>query len=237
MPSSPKPQVCAPAATPDLEAAGLPLAQLLAGDVVRAAAGLVGCVLERRLPDGRVIHVQLVELEAYHQREPGCHAYRGMTERTRVMFGPPGSLYVYFTYGMWHCANIVCEADGCAAAVLIRAAVPYAPHGGAGVDAAQQAAALRLSGPGLICQALELDRRCSGMLLQLDGDQQASGTGDSASGSVRLYRPEGFIPPPLAWSTRVGFSFQDTLPWRCYWAGHPGVGKVSLKPLKRKPRG
>lgn len=215
-----------------------PVEQLLAGDVVSACSGLIGCVLARRLPDGSLLQVQLVELEAYHQSEPGCHAFKGLTPRTSVMFGPPGRLYVYFTYGMWHCANIVCEAEGTAAAVLLRAAAPYpaAPPDNA---AAPSTAGLRLHGPGLICQSLQLDRRHSGMQILLGEPPQTEEPlpGDPAAeelGAVYLYRPPGFAPPPLSWTTRVGFSFQDTLSWRCFWTGHPAVGKVSLRPLKRK---
>lgn len=237
-PPSPQP----PPPELQLAAAALPLSDLLAGDVVQAAAGLLGCVLERRLPDGTSIRVQLVELEAYHQSEPGCHAHRGRTPRTAVMFGPPGRMYVYFTYGMWHCANIVCEAEGTAAAVLLRAAALYgSPALPASADSRLTAAQPppRLSGPGLICQTLQLDRHCSGMPLLIGDPAVAVGSGidypgEDEIGSLRLFRPPDFSPPPISWTTRVGFSFQDTLAWRCFWTGHPSVGKVSLKPLKCK---
>jgi DNA-3-methyladenine glycosylase len=152
------------------------------------------------------------------------------------MFGPPGRLYVYLTYGMWHCANIVCEAECSAAAVLLRAAQPLPETSD---ETLATATAPRLKGPGLFCQGLELDRRHSGLALILEppAAKQRLAKRDAELGRVYLYRPEGLVSPPLSWTTRVGFSFQDTYPWRCHWTGHPAVGKVSLKPLRQKTKG
>jgi DNA-3-methyladenine glycosylase len=181
------------------------LPTLLAGDVLQTAAGLVGCVLARRLGPGSggIARALIVEAEAYHQREPGCHAYRGLTPRTAVMFGSPGRLYVYFTYGMWHCANVVCEAEGTGAAVLLRAA--------ACLPGSHGAEELRLSGPGLLCQGLKLDRSHNGVNLLKRG------------GEAWLYRPADYTPPPLTWTKRVGLSQARDLPWRCCWTGHPAL--------------
>jgi DNA-3-methyladenine glycosylase len=212
--------------------------QLLAGDVVQACAALIGCCIARRLDAGpqgaaRIVRATIVEAEAYHMREPGCHAYRGRTPRNTVMFGPPGRLYVYFTYGMWHCANVVCEAEGTAAAVLLRAAAPLAPD-----DGAEGLPALRLSGPGLLCRGLQLDRSHNGAAVTgVDADGAAlDGSGERAG--VWLYRPADYAPPPLAWTTRIGFSFPDPHPWRCYWQGHPAVspGRPGVIRAKSKPR-
>jgi len=85
--------------------------------VLQVAQDLLGCVIEHDR-----VTVRLVEVEAYDgERDPGSHAYRGRTPRTAVMFGPPGGLYVYFTYGMHYCANLVCGPPGRASAVLLRA--------------------------------------------------------------------------------------------------------------------
>ena len=184
-----------------------PLRELLAGDVVRAAANLIGCMLARRLHGGAIARALIVEAEAYHQREPGCHAYNGKTPRNAVMFGPPGRLYVYFTYGMWHCANVVCEPAGTAAAVLLRAAQPLAPYDGSEDDIEP----LHLSGPGLLCQGLELSRDHNGANL-LD-----------RRGAVWLYRPTDWSPPPLTRTTRIGFSFPDHRRWRFCWRDHPAL--------------
>ena len=95
--------------------------EFFAGDVRRVARALIGKVLVG--PDGR--SARLVEVEAYlGPDDPGSHAYRGPTPRAAIMFGPPGRLYVYFSYGTHWCANVVCGPEGRAAAVLLRAAQP-----------------------------------------------------------------------------------------------------------------
>jgi len=199
----------------------VPLRELLVGKVVQAAAGLIGCVLARRMADGAIARALIVETEAYHQREPGCHAYNGEAPRNSVMFGPPGRLYVYFTYGMWHCCNIVCEPDGTAAAVLLRAAQPLPPHDGSVEDTP----ALRLSGPGLLCQGLDLSRVHNGAnLLDRRGD-------------VWLYRPANKQPVPLERTTRIGFSFPDKLRWRFCWRDHPALSPARTGVLRRNKRG
>ena len=98
----------------------------------------------------------IVEVEAYHHTDPAAHSYRGKTERNAVMFGPPGHLYVYRSYGMHWCANVVCEAEGSASAVLIRALEPT--HRVALMRRRRGVKDERLlcSGPGRLSQALAL---------------------------------------------------------------------------------
>ncbi|HEY3481684.1 MAG TPA: DNA-3-methyladenine glycosylase, partial [Streptomyces sp.] len=88
--------------------------------VLRIAPDLLGRTLLRDTPDGP-IELRLTEVEAYDgPNDPGSHAYRGKTDRNAVMFGPPGHVYVYFTYGMWHCLNLVCGPEGAPSGVLLR---------------------------------------------------------------------------------------------------------------------
>ncbi|WP_236632668.1 DNA-3-methyladenine glycosylase [Bifidobacterium xylocopae] len=140
----------------------------LDGPVDEAAQRLLGCLLVRDYEDGGQATVRIVETEAYDQEDPASHAYHGLSERNRAMFGPFGHLYVYFTYGMHYCCNIVCEADGFGAGVLIRAAEPMA---GADILSAHRHGthAIRdlTNGPAKLCQALAIDKTLYGHDLRL----------------------------------------------------------------------
>jgi DNA-3-methyladenine glycosylase len=133
-----------------------------AGDARSAARRLLGTYLVRVM-DGRRIGGMIVECEAYRGEEDlGCHAKAGLTPRTRVMYGPPGHAYVYFTYGMHWMLNFVVEAEGFPAAVLVRAIAPLE-----GIDqiAAHRSGRPRrqwTDGPGKVCQALAIDRSFNG---------------------------------------------------------------------------
>jgi len=113
----------------------------------------------RELPGKLLVRVErgverigkIVEVEAYlGPHDLAAHSSRGLTERTRVMFGPPGHAYVYFIYGMYHCLNVVTEREGQASAVLLRALEPVKNVNG------------RTNGPGLLCRAMRVDRRLNG---------------------------------------------------------------------------
>ncbi|HEX6348720.1 MAG TPA: DNA-3-methyladenine glycosylase [Candidatus Dormibacteraeota bacterium] len=127
-----------------------PLAlEWFARDTLEVARELLGKVLVRSL-DGQVLTGRLVEVEAYlGPEDQAAHSARGLTPRTRVMYGPPGHAYVYFIYGMHHCLNFVTRPEGVPQAVLVRALEP-----GPGVG--------RSSGPGLVCRALGIDRSLNG---------------------------------------------------------------------------
>ncbi|MEE1930658.1 DNA-3-methyladenine glycosylase [Streptomyces sp. TRM 70351] len=131
--------------------------------VLEVAQDLLGRVLVRTTPEGP-IEVRLTEVEAYEgERDPGSHAYRGRTARNASMFGPPGHAYVYFTYGMWHCLNLVCEADGTAAGVLLRAGEVLT---GADIARSRRPTARRddelAKGPARLATALDVDRGLNG---------------------------------------------------------------------------
>ena len=132
---------------------------------LEVAPALLGCVLEHSTADG-LVAVSLSEVEAYLGRgDPASHAYRGMTARNAVMFGPPGHAYVYFTYGMHFCVNIVCGPPGVAEAVLLRAGRVVVGEELArrrrGFDPAHAPRDLA-RGPARLCQALAIDRRQDG---------------------------------------------------------------------------
>ena len=152
---------------------------------------------------------RLVEVEAYKGADdPGSHGYRGMTPRTEVMFGPAGHLYVYFTYGMHWCANVVCGADGECSAVLLRAVTPLA---GLAEMRPRRPVARRdrdlCSGPAKFTSAFGIDGTQNGADLV------------TADAGIELL-DDGTPPPPdPGRSTRIGLSAGAELPWRWYVSG------------------
>ena len=180
-------------------------------DPREVAPDLLNKVLVAR--DGRA--ARIVETEAYcGPLDAAAHSYRGQTPRNAVMFGEPGLLYVYFTYGMHYCCNAVCGELGEGVAVLIRAAEPIA-----GLDRIRAArpAAKRdrdlCSGPARLCQAFGIDRRHDGADL-VTGDQGLSIVDDG-------------VPPPAdpAVGPRIGIRHAAEEPWRWYVRGNAPVSK------------
>jgi DNA-3-methyladenine glycosylase len=124
---------------------------------LKVAEELLGRVLVRRIGD-RTLRGAIVEVEAYAGRNDlGSHASRGKTNRTSIMFGPPGFAYIYLIYGMYHCLNVVADHEGEPAAVLIRALQPFE-----GLDEATD-------GPGKLCRALQIDRSLLGIDMTSEG--------------------------------------------------------------------
>ena len=165
-----------------------------ARDALEVAPELLNKVLVAGPCAGRI-----VEVEAYRSDEPAAHSFRGPTPRTAVMFGPAGHLYVYFTYGMHHCANVVTGADGDGQAVLLRAVLPLE-----GIDVMRERRHGRrqlADGPAKLCEAFGLDLRHTGV--------DVCGTGD-----VRVL-DDGTPPPDVVVTTpRIGITRAVDLPWR-----------------------
>jgi DNA-3-methyladenine glycosylase len=206
-------------------------AALLAGDVLDVAPALLGW----RLSHGGVT-VRLTEVEAYGaDDDPGSHAYRGRTRRTEVMFGPAGHLYVYFTYGMHFCANVVTGGDGHASAVLLRAGEVVAGH----ETAASRRPGVRERdwgrGPARLAFTLGLGREENGLDL-LD-----------AATDGHLEPPAHPVPPGSVRSgARVGVRGPGgdaaTFPWRFWLDGEATVSayrRAAPRPRARghRPRG
>lgn len=173
--------------------------EFLRGHVAEVARRLLGCILEREL-DGQILRGRIVEVEAYDQTDAASHSYRGKTERTAVMFGPAGHLYVYFTYGMHYCCNIVVGEEGHGAAVLIRALEPLA-----GLDLIRERRHGRpdaelTDGPAKLCQAFSIDRRLNGHDLQTP--------------PLRLLQAEPIPADRIITTPRIGISQAKDVPWR-----------------------
>lgn len=204
------------------------------------APGLLGCVLASVTEAGTVA-VRLTEVEAYAGTvDPASHAYRGQTARNAVMFGPPGHAYVYFTYGMHFCVNLVCMPEGAAAAVLLRAGQVIAGEELARSRRPAAASARDLArGPARLCQALGIDRSFDGTDVCGPGSPLRilpPGTADEESvpgGSFRLAGPgaaSGAAPQgaPASRSRilsgpRVGVREAADVPWRFWLDGDPTV--------------
>jgi DNA-3-methyladenine glycosylase len=181
---------------------------------VEVARDLLGRRLAR-VDEGVAIAGRIVETEAYIGSEDlACHASKGRTKRTEVMFGPPGVAYVYLIYGMYHCLNAVTEGEGFPAAVLIRAVEPEVGIQG------------RTDGPGRLCRAMGIDRTLNGV--DLTGETLFIASGD---------RPQGQPPDDALVDSgpRVGIEYAGEWtdkPWR-FWL--KGNRYVSRAPKRRQP--
>ena len=185
---------------------------------VQVAPDLLGCVLEHQTAAG-LVAAELTEVEAYAgEADPASHAYHGKTRRNAVMYGPPGHAYVYFTYGMHFCVNLVCLPEGSASAVLLRAGEIIEGEDLARARRARSAAAVAVRdlarGPARLCQALDIDR-------SLDGADVC------VAGSPLRVRWPGAGPEDrsakIRTGPRVGIAQAAGVPWRFWLDGEPSV--------------
>jgi DNA-3-methyladenine glycosylase len=175
--------------------------------VLDVARDLLGAVLVHE-----DVAVRLSEVEAYAGgRDPASHAFRGRTPRTEVMFGPAGHVYVYFTYGMHFCMNIVAGPDGHASAVLLRAGEVVA--GAETAEARRAGASVRdlARGPARLTTSLGIDRRLNGVDVT------------SAHSPLQVRRGTPVADELVRWGPRVGVSSAQEVPWRCWVDNDPTV--------------
>jgi DNA-3-methyladenine glycosylase len=156
----------------------------------------------------------IVEVEAYHHTDPAAHSFSGRTARNAVMFGPPGRVYVYRSYGIHWCVNFVCEAAGSASAVLIRALMPTE---GLAVMRRRRGICddrLLCAGPGRLCEALAITDAHNGLAL------------DNAPFALFART----APVEIVAGPRIGISKAADLPWRYGWAG----SRFLSRPFRRE---
>jgi DNA-3-methyladenine glycosylase len=184
------------------------------------APDLLGQMLVRELPDGTRAAARIVEVEAYGPDDPASHAFRGMTPRNARMFGPPGHLYVYFTYGMHFCMNAVCGRAGQGTAVLFRAGEPLEGVEGMRIRRGRERILELCSGPGRLTQALGVTRSEDGADL-VDG---------RSVWVERASRSEAIVT-----GIRIGVR-ETTRSWRYWLEGNSFVSRGTPGPPSRKTR-
>jgi DNA-3-methyladenine glycosylase len=200
--------------------------------VVEVARALLGCTVSHTVSGGTPVAGVIVETEAYHEGEPACHAFVGLTPRTRILFGAPGLAYVYRSYGIHALLNAVCEREGVGAAVLIRALQPLegleqmrvrrAPdsdHAGGDRRSSPRRSISHFPGDAELCSG-------PGKLTQALGVDLAENGGDLSRGPVKIHGPTAaWEDPSVVVGTRVGITKAVELPWRFCVAGNPHVSR------------
>ncbi|GAB3031359.1 DNA-3-methyladenine glycosylase [Parafrigoribacterium mesophilum] len=194
----------------------------LLGRSLDVAPLLLGSVLTCTTEEGSV-SLRITEIEAYHgSDDPGSHAFRGKTKRNAVMFGEPGHLYTYFTYGMHTCANVVCSPEGTASGLLLR--------GGEIIDGLELARSRRLTAK----RDADLARGPARLTVAL-GITLADGGADLATSHIRLDLCGGSL--PFATGPRTGLSGPgggDDFPWRYWLPGEPSVSPYKRHSAKKR---
>ena len=180
------------------------------GDTARVARDLLGKIIVRLSGEG-ITAGRIVETEAYVQGDPACHAFRGLTPRNRAMFGPPGHAYIYFTYGMHYCFNVVTAGEGVGEAVLIRALEPLEGISIMSKRRGREKITDLCSGPGKLVQAMGIGPDLYGH--DLAGEPLVILGGEPGPGEAVVV------------TTRVGISAAADLPLRFYLQNNRYVSK------------
>lgn len=174
-----------------------------------AAKRLLGGILEREI-DGKQVRVRIVETEAYDQTDAASHSYKGRTPRTDIMFGPAGYLYVYFTYGMHYCCNVVTGLEGEGSAVLIRAVEPLT--GEEVLERRRKKSGVETTnGPAKLCQALGIDKALNGH--------------DLTKSPLKLSLQPVLSEENIVTASRIGIREATELPWRFYIKGNAYISR------------
>lgn len=167
-----------------------------------AAKRLLGCLLVREIGSKRLVG-RIVETEAYHQNDAASHSYKGRTPRVAVMFGPAGFAYVYFTYGMHYCMNVVTGPEGEGSAVLIRTLEPLEGLEGMAENRRGLSSGVQLTnGPAKLCQALQINKTFNGH--------------DLRQAPLILQINPAVKDREIIKTTRIGISREIDRPWRFY---------------------
>lgn len=212
----------------------------LSRTALQVAPLLLGTVLTVHR-DGTTVAVRITEVEAYEgEADPGSHGFRGRTARNSSLFGPPGTLYCYFTYGMHHCANIVCGSAGRASAVLLRGGEIIAGEQDARARRRNPARARDLAnGPAKLAQALGLDLSSDGLRVHT----HHTGAGPDDGASPRLWATlsplPALAPPGVKTGPRVGVAGPGgtaDYPWRFWLEGEESVSAYRAAAPRRRAR-
>lgn len=186
------------------------LRKILDMSAEHAARRLLGCILEQTIDD-QVVRVKIVETEAYDQTDAASHSYKGRTPRTDIMFGPAGYLYVYFTYGMHYCCNVVTGHEGEGAAVLIRAVEPLGESELLVRRRGGRRGKELTNGPAKLCQALGITKAMNGH--------------DLEEVPLRLLMQPEWSSGEIVTTKRIGIQKAVDVPWRFYLKSSEYVSK------------
>lgn len=180
---------------------------------IEVARDLLGAVLVHQAPEGRTAG-RIVETEAYLRDDPACHAFRGPTPRTQIMFGPPGRAYIYLIYGMYDCFNVVTAPAGTGEAVLIRALEPLEGLPLMARRRGTEKPRDLCSGPGKLVIAMGIGRQQNGADLR------------GRAGSALSILSPGAAPGNIKVTTRIGINKAAHLPLRFYLEGNAFISKA-----------